>query len=105
MPSLFEILTGILLMTMQGIALVNQERIMSGLTDLQSAVAALQDFAKTVVAELATLEAAATAATGDDDATVESLAEQVNASIATIKAALPPASAPSAPTPSAAPSA
>ena len=101
MPSLFEILTGILLMTMQGIALVNQERIMSGLTDLQSAVAALQDFAKTVVAELATLEAA----TGDDDATVESLAEQVNASIATIKAALPPASAPSAPTPSAAPSA
>ena len=95
MPPLFEILTGILLMTMQGIALVNQERIMSGLTDLQSAVAALQDFAKTVVAELAALQAA----TGDDDATVESLAEQVNASIATIKAALPPASAPSAPTP------
>ena len=103
MPSLFEILTGILLVTMQGIALVNQERIMSGLTDLQSAVAALQDFAKTVVAELAALQAA----TGDDDATVESLAEQVNASIATIKAALPPAPAPapSAPTPSAAPSA
>ena len=99
MPPLFEILTGILLVTMQGVALVNQERIMSGLTDLQSAVAALQDFAKTVVAELATLQVAATAATGDDDATVEDLAGQVNASIATIKAALPPASAPSAPTP------
>ena len=70
--------------------LTNQEIIMSGLQNLQAAVAALQAFAQTVVTELAALETAAAAATGDDDATVDDLASKVTASIGVIKNALPP---------------
>ncbi len=61
------------------------EKIMSGLTDLQAAVAALEAEQTVVVNELATLSAAA----GDPDATVETLAQQVNASVAAIQAAIP----------------
>ena len=63
------------------------EKIMSGLTDLQAAVAALQAEQTVVVNELATLSAAA----GDPDATVETLAQQVNASVTAIQAAIPAA--------------
>jgi hypothetical protein len=65
-----------------------------GEADLKTAVAALQTFAATVATELTTLQAASTAATGDPDADIETLAQQVNASIATITAAMPAASAP-----------
>ena len=62
-----------------------------GLTDLQAAVAGLQTLQATVIAEIATLQAAA----GDPDATVETLAQQINTSVAAIQAAIP------APTPAA----
>ena len=56
---------------------------MSGLSDLQAAVATL---AAAVTAEIAALQAAA----GDPDATVESLAQQINASSAALTASLAP---------------
>jgi hypothetical protein len=59
-------------------------KIMSGLTDLQAAVTAL---AAAVTAEISALQAAA----GDPDATVESLAQQINASTAALTASLLPA--------------
>lgn len=75
------------------------EKIMSGLSDLQAAVAALQALQTTVISELQTLESAA----GDPDATVETLAQQINASVAAIQGALSPAqSATSTATPAAA---
>jgi putative heme iron utilization protein len=67
---------------------------MSGLTDLQAAVTALQALQTTVINELQTLSAAA----GDPDATVETLAQQINTSVAAIQAAIP--AAPPASTPS-----
>jgi hypothetical protein len=63
-----------------------------GLTDLQAAVAGLQALQATVVAEIATLQAAA----GDPDATVETLAQQIITSTAAIQAAIP-VPAPAAP--------
>ena len=56
-----------------------------GLTDLQALAASFQTFAAAVVAELTALQASA----GDPDATVETLTQQINASVATIQAALP----------------
>ena len=56
-----------------------------GLTDLQALATSFQTFAAAVVAELTALQASA----GDPDATVETLTQQINASVATIQAALP----------------
>jgi hypothetical protein len=56
-----------------------------GLTDLQAADAALKQLVSVVIAELQTLQQSA----GDPDATVESIAQDINASIATIQAAIP----------------
>lgn len=64
-----------------------QEKIMSGLTDLQAAVGTL---AAAVTAEIAALQTAA----GDPDATVESLAQQINASSAALTASLAPVATP-----------
>jgi ABC-type transporter Mla subunit MlaD len=63
------------------------EKIMSGLTDLQAAVAALT----TAVASVA---AALTAAAGDSDATVESLAQAVNTQVSALNAAVAAATPP-----------
>lgn len=62
---------------------------LKGETDLQTAVGQLTTFASVVATELQTLQAAATAANGDPDADIETLAQQVNTSIATIQAAMP----------------
>lgn len=62
----------------------------TGLQNAQAAVMALQAFQVVVIREIATLEAAAANATGDADADVQTLADQVNTSIAAMKAALPP---------------
>lgn len=70
------------------------EKIMSGLTDLQAAIAALT----TAVANVAAI---LSAAAGDPDATVESLAQQVNAQVAALNSATAAAAAstpPAAPT-------
>jgi peptidoglycan hydrolase CwlO-like protein len=80
--TLAQITSALAILEAQGI------KIMSGLTDMQAAVAALQTLSATVVSELQTLQNAA----GDPDATVETLAESINNSMATIQAALPPAS-------------
>lgn len=60
-----------------------------GISDLQTAVTKLQAFAATVATELSTLQAASSAVANDPDADIETLAQQVNASIATIQAAMP----------------
>ena len=64
---------------------INEEKIMSGLSDAQAAVASLQAEQAVVIAELQALQAAA----GDPDATVETLAQQINASVAAFQAAIP----------------
>ncbi len=58
---------------------------MSGLVDLQAAVASLQAEQTAVINEIQSLQSAV----GDPDATVETLAQQINASVAAIQAAIP----------------
>jgi uncharacterized protein YoxC len=60
-------------------------KIMSGLTDLQAAVTTLTSAVSAAAAELTALAAAAT---GDPDATVETLAQQINAQAAALNAAV-----------------
>ena len=59
----------------------------TGLQNAQAAVAALQALQVTVIAELQALQSAV----GDPDATVQTLADQINASVAAIQAAIPSA--------------
>jgi septal ring factor EnvC (AmiA/AmiB activator) len=72
-------------------------KLMTGLSDLQTAVATLTSSVSAAAAELTAL---ATAAAGDPDATVESLAQQVNAQAAALTAAVAAVAPPPAPAPS-----
>ena len=72
------------------------EKLMSGLTDLQTAVATLTTAVTAAAASFSSLSAqisAANAATGDPDATIETLAQQVGAQATALTAAIPPAAA------------
>lgn len=72
----------------------NQEKIMSALTDLQAAVAAIQTAVSAAVAEIQSL--ASQIGTNTDDPAVEALAQQVQTQAtnlqAAVTAATPPAS-------------
>lgn len=64
----------------------------SGLQNAQAAVASLQALQQTVITEIANLQSAA----GDPDASVQTLADQINASVAAIQASLPASAPPAA---------
>jgi hypothetical protein len=62
-----------------------EKKVMSGLTDLQTATTALTAAVSAAATEL---QALATAATGDPDATVETFAQQVNAQAVALQTAV-----------------
>lgn len=86
----------------QQLILAKVNTVNQGLIDLGTAVASLQAMETTIITELQTLSAAA----GDPDTDVETLAQAVNTAVANINAAIPqPAPAPTGATSSASPAA